>query len=229
MRLSMSLSANIFAGILGLVGLFSAPMNAEPPTKNTPRRTAAQLLEMRTSVDLSQTPLDEGLEIFADHYNVNLLIDDVGLKQLDVAKDIPITFSAEMIPFKEILRGMLEPQGLAYVVDDDIIVITSPEEAKRIAVGAAKQQRFLVVRDAIVTVSFTDEPLDKAVQSLAKELELKVVAGHNVFLEAKRPETLRLKNVSAKSALKYLLRPQHLTYAIRDSELVISQAAGKAE
>jgi type II secretory pathway component GspD/PulD (secretin) len=75
-------------------------------------------------------------------------------------------------------------------------------------------------------LNFTDTPLDAVLEDLRSWNSLNIVPDVAAIeaegISLKRPVTMKLENVSLKSALNLLLQPLHLSYTIKDEVLLIT-------
>src|SRR5262249_8273668 len=85
-------------------------------------------------------------------------------------------------------------------------------------------------------LNFTDTPLDAVLEDLRSWNSINIVPDAAAIeaegISLKRPVTMKLENVSLKSALNLLLNPLHLSYTIKDEVLLITtekQLRGKLE
>lgn len=86
-------------------------------------------LRADTEANFPEIPLDEVMTYFSELHNVPIVIQRKDLEQIDVALDQPIDASLKDISLKNALIQILDPIELTYVVDRDLILITSKEKA----------------------------------------------------------------------------------------------------
>lgn len=88
----------------------------------------AQLKE-HTVAEFYDTPLQDVIEYFKDSSGADYVIDRVALGDEGLTIDEPITVNVTHVSLKTALELILEPSGLAYVVDRDVVKITTKSKA----------------------------------------------------------------------------------------------------
>lgn len=85
-----------------------------------------QNLKSKVDVQFESTPLDEVLRTLADSAGVPIFIDAEGLTAEAVASDSPITIRlSKAVSLRAALNLILQPLRLSFVVDDEVLKITS--------------------------------------------------------------------------------------------------------
>lgn len=120
----------------------AAKRNMPDPTKVTPvawaedqdQRTSRIQQTLREPLDsvgieVNQAPLHEVISLLRDNYDLQVQLDHAALVDLGLTPDMPIDAHLEDISLGAALRLLLNPHGLAYVVTDEVLLITSEEEA----------------------------------------------------------------------------------------------------
>ena len=143
-------------GSLGIVGIVSsvgfgddpkptvakpaAPTSAEP-AKPTPKSVSALgedearerierlLVQETTNLDFEETPLKEAMQFIGSFHNVNVVMDAKSLEEATIAIDQPLTMHLSGITLASGLKLMLEPLQLTYVVENEVLKITTLEVA----------------------------------------------------------------------------------------------------
>lgn len=188
---------------------------------------ARQALQLPITFDFFETPLADAVEFWADYTGLPFLIDEAGLRDERLEANPTVTISAEEKPAQEAIARTLQQLGLTWIIVDEIIVITSHEEAARNEREAAtpwkaahqEGEKALARR---VAISARNVSLESAVQAYASELKLGVV-----IADAAQPQMRKqvrqfcFPEIGAATGLKYLLRMQDLTYSIRRNTIVI--------
>src|SRR5579871_848484 len=130
----------------------SAPRSADSPaspnaTARPPESTAAdyghprlrspveleaainQALDKPAVMDYSEVPLRDVVDELKIRYGIEIQLDYKALGEAKIAGAKPITFSVKGIALRSGLRVMLEPIGLNYVIDHEIILIKTADKA----------------------------------------------------------------------------------------------------
>ncbi|MFH1922447.1 MAG: hypothetical protein ABIP48_21510, partial [Planctomycetota bacterium] len=93
------------------------------------RRIATEL-KAPTELDFIDTPLRDVMATLEELHNIQIEIDERALEEVGVPSDTPITKSLKGISLRSGLRLMLNEYDLTYVVADEVLKITTPEEAE---------------------------------------------------------------------------------------------------
>ncbi|MBN2579113.1 MAG: serpin family protein [Pirellulales bacterium] len=82
------------------------------------------------TVNYTEMPLSEVVADLRVKLHVPIQLDFRALNELAIATDGPITFSAKGISAKSVLTLILREVGLVYLIENDVLSITSPQEAE---------------------------------------------------------------------------------------------------
>ena len=95
-------------------------------------RITEALQKPLTSVglDFTQTPLEEVIEFLRDEYEIEIQLDTTALDELGIQPDEPITVNLRKITLRSALRLMLKSLELTYIIRDEVLLITTEEEAE---------------------------------------------------------------------------------------------------
>ncbi len=88
-------------------------------------------LDQETSLEFIETPLQDVVDYLKDRHNIEIQVDHRALESQGLGSDTPITRNLKGITFGSALRLMLSDLGLTYVIADEVLMITSPEEAEK--------------------------------------------------------------------------------------------------
>jgi len=120
---------------------------AEGKSRATPAELAIhRKLDTRVQPAFRNQPLAVVLAALAKQADVPIHLDLVGLEQEAVTSDTPVTLSLEsqQISLKSALKLLLEPLHLRYVVQDEVLKITSPGLVKGVYYSVTYQVGDLV-------------------------------------------------------------------------------------
>lgn len=147
-----ALRADKFLETLYQVELSHVPFPDEPPIVWPPAEVWQALTERRkkwASVDLKKnspaeekiqsalidpqgvdisfidTPLSDAMDFLADAHDITIIIDEVTLNEENVPPDTPIDLELSGITLRSALKIMLEPLGLTYIIEDEVMKITT--------------------------------------------------------------------------------------------------------
>jgi hypothetical protein len=105
-----------------------------PAVEYYPQPTAIEekliaALEKPTTIDFAELPLKDGITYLGEFHNIAILLDKVHLKKESVPLDQPLTLKLADTPLRSVLKLLLEPAQLTYVVEDDAMKITTQTRA----------------------------------------------------------------------------------------------------
>ncbi len=126
-------------------------------------RIGAQLLQ---NVDLAfnEAPLSEVVAFVQDTASIPILIDRKALDDVGLGTDTPVTQSLHAISLRSALRILLRDLDLTFVVQDEVLEITTPEDAETCLLN-----RVFRVDDLIVQTNSDEAP--RELQRQVKTLE----------------------------------------------------------
>lgn len=87
-------------------------------------------LQKPVSLDLENVPLSDLPSMLQDKMNVPAIIDRRALDDVGVDLQTPVSLTVQQMSFGRALRHLLRPLELTFHVRDEVLVITTPEEAE---------------------------------------------------------------------------------------------------
>ncbi|MCA9239789.1 MAG: VWA domain-containing protein, partial [Planctomycetales bacterium] len=81
-------------------------------------------------LDFTETPLEEVVEFLRSEYNIEIQLDTFALDELGVGTDEPVTVNLRNITLRSAMRIMLKPLELTYMIKDEVLLITTEDEAE---------------------------------------------------------------------------------------------------
>jgi hypothetical protein len=114
----------------------AAPAWAEGPWPSIrPGGSAAEAkilaaLDDKTQLEFIETPLNQVLEFLQDMHEMSIAIDTRALDDVGVGIDVPITRSLKGISLHSALQLLLRDLDLTYIVEDEVLMITTLAEAQ---------------------------------------------------------------------------------------------------
>ncbi len=120
----------------------AAEEQPETPRRKGPskQRAIEKKLQQPVSVDFTNTPLRRVLDDLRGVQNINIYVDEPALAEKGVSVDSPITVRLEKIAFKSALNLILHSVHLTYIVEDEVLRITTEEHA----CGEYKQPVYII-------------------------------------------------------------------------------------
>jgi hypothetical protein len=90
-----------------------------------------QQLQAQTKVDFIETPLSEAAAYLQDLHGITIQLDQKALEDAQVFADVPVTLAVDKVSLRTSLRLLLRPLDLTYVVQDEVLLITTTEVASQ--------------------------------------------------------------------------------------------------
>ena len=81
-------------------------------------------------LDFTEEPLENVVNFLQDEYNIPIQLDMPSLEDAALTADEPVTVNLKNITLRSALRLMLKQKQLTYVIRDEVMIITTPEEAE---------------------------------------------------------------------------------------------------
>lgn len=197
-----------------------------------------EALDSPTQLEFIETPLEDVVEFLRDLHEVDLQFDKPALAAADRKTDEPVSICLSGVSLRSGLDLMLHNLGLAYVLRDRAILITTPEAAKRLGRPAPKPlnsrsgptRRVIAALRSETELEMVEAPLQDVIDFLMDLHDLAIQVDHPALKEAGvdeyAPVSIRLKGVSLHAALRITLRELGLIYAVAPEYVLITTPAG---
>ena len=108
----------------------------------TADKKIAEALKNPTQLEFVETPLENVVDYLRDHHDIEIRIDSGALGDIGLGTDAPVTKNLKGISLRAALRLMLNELDLTYIVDNESLLITTPDGlntsciARRYPIGA---------------------------------------------------------------------------------------------
>ncbi len=79
----------------------------------------------KTETGFVDTPLSEAIGFLSDFHDITIILDEAALTEEGLGTDEPISLDVAGITLRSALRIMLEPLQLTYIVEDEVMKITT--------------------------------------------------------------------------------------------------------
>ncbi len=186
-------------------------------------------------------PLKDAVHYLKDVHGIEIQIDAKALGKAGVKTGAPITRNIKGVTLDSALRLTLEQSGLVPLIRDDVLLITTEKESRRLLQqGAIDPAAYAISGKAAATrwiaeslkktasLSVVKKPLCDVLHLLSDDYRLEIQMDrrrmHQVGVKADVPCTITLKDVSLNSILRQLLTPLGLTYVVRDEVVLVTVA-----
>jgi len=105
-------------------------------------------LSKPTTVEFLDLPLEDCLTFLREYHNINIFVDRATLIDEGVALDQPITLRLAGLSMRSVLKLLLEPLQLTYVIEDEVMKITTSAKA-----GEKLSTRVYPVGDLVIPIT----------------------------------------------------------------------------
>lgn len=123
--------ACVVAGVaLSVSAGFGQACPADYPPQSPAEAKIEEALKSPTALEFAETPLTDVVNFLEDAHKIEIQLDRKALDDNGVAHDTPITRNLKAVPLRSALNLVLRELDLTYVVRDDVLLITSREEAE---------------------------------------------------------------------------------------------------
>ncbi len=102
---------------------------ADVATRNPAEERITKQLDVPTEFEFFETPLEDAMTYLEERHGIGIELDNAALEQLGLDSSFPITKKLAGISLKSALRQILRENELTYVIRDEVLMITSQEEA----------------------------------------------------------------------------------------------------
>ena len=76
---------------------------------------------------MDKQPLNEAIKFLSDYTGLNIVSDAKGLADEGLSLSSPVSLTVNNIQIRSALNLLLKPLGLTYKIENEVIVITSPQ------------------------------------------------------------------------------------------------------
>lgn len=98
--------------------------------KGSAEKKIEDALKSPTQLEFIETPLQDVIDYLKDMHKIEIQIDSKALGDVGIGTDSPVTKNLKGISLRSALRLMLHELGLTYLIKDEVLLITTPEEAE---------------------------------------------------------------------------------------------------
>lgn len=100
------------------------------PKAVTRIETALNKLLGSNGLDFTDTPLEEVVNLLQEEYGIPIQIDGAALEETGLDLSEPVTINLHNVSLRSALRLMLKKLNLTYIIQDEVLLITTPDEAE---------------------------------------------------------------------------------------------------
>lgn len=88
-------------------------------------------LDDESSCNFADTPLADAIQFLATQHEIPILLENAALEAAGAAVDSPVTLTLSGVPLRSVLNIMLKPLSLTYVIQDNVMFITTIDDANQ--------------------------------------------------------------------------------------------------
>lgn len=193
-RLSWGLLAGLLLTTPALTAPNSPPTQPEAPKTETAAEKLRKALDQVVSVDFKATSLTVAMETLREQTKINFVIDRATIQSMGISPDdAQLNLTLSKVKLRTVLKHLLSQYNLTYVIDGDILLITTDA----MAIERQMRQR--------VNVNFDKMPLDQALQYLIRETGASnLVIDPRHANKVKGTVTLQLEEVPLETAVRLI-------------------------
>jgi hypothetical protein len=81
-------------------------------------------------LDFADTPLEEVVALLQEEYGIPVQLDQPAMEEIGIDTQEPVTVNLHGISLRSALRLMLKRLQLTYIIQDEVLLITTPESAE---------------------------------------------------------------------------------------------------
>lgn len=125
-----------------------------PPcvTKHTSMRVGEaaikQALAQPTEIEFIEAPLTDVIDNLKEHHHIEIQLDNKALGDVGIGSDTPVTRNLKGVSLRSAINLLLRDLNLTWIIQDEVLLITTPEEAEsRLATKVYDVSDLVVCRD----------------------------------------------------------------------------------
>ena len=125
----------------------SLPKKAAPTKKlHSGEAAIERALDEPTSIEFVETPLQDVIDYLEERHSIEIQLDKVAMEEVGIGTDTPVTKKIKGVSLRSALHLMLHELKLTYTIEDDVLLITTPETEE-----AHETTRIYDVADLVVS------------------------------------------------------------------------------
>jgi len=97
--------------------------------RNPAEKRIEEALRSPTQIEFVETPLSDVVDYLRDYHKIEIQLDKKALGDVNIGTDTPVSKTLRGISLKSALRLMLRELQLTYIIQNEVLLITTPEEA----------------------------------------------------------------------------------------------------
>jgi len=173
MATNLSRCAGLMAGLLCVLGAGFGPALGAEGERAAERIQAA--LAKPTTFEFHETPFKDAVDFLRQLHGIHIEFSSKALEEAGISTEAPIRRTLKDIPLRSALNLLLSELGASYSVENDVLLITSAEDARRRSSPAVYDVAGLLMApdDRANLLAAVDLALDSAAEPSVKPGEAK--------------------------------------------------------
>ncbi len=124
------------------------PATAKQPPLRVGEAAIMEALAKPTEMEFVETPLSDVIDWLKDHHHIEIQLDNRALSDVGIGSDTPVTKNVMGPTLRSALRLLLRDLNLTYMIQDEVLLITTLEEAEsRLTTKVLDVSDLVVCRD----------------------------------------------------------------------------------
>jgi len=87
-------------------------------------------LDKQTEIAFTDTPLTDAVTFLSEYHNIPIIIDNEALTEEGIAPDVAVTRTLTGVKLRSAMKIILQPLQLSYVIEDEVMKITTAAKEK---------------------------------------------------------------------------------------------------
>jgi hypothetical protein len=109
--------------------LFAAKRTANGPASEAMEVKVKAALARPTKMEFVETPLQDAIDFLKDYHGIEVQLDRGALEDAGITSDTPVSRNISGLTLAAGLRLLLDGLGATYVIQHDVLLITTPQAA----------------------------------------------------------------------------------------------------
>ncbi len=110
--------------------LYNPYFEMDLASRGPAEKKIADALRSPTVLEFVETPLADVIDYLKDLHGIEIQVDKKALEDVGIGTDAPVTKHLKGISLRSALRLLLRDLDLTYMIEDEVLLITTPEEAE---------------------------------------------------------------------------------------------------
>jgi type II secretory pathway component GspD/PulD (secretin) len=105
-------------------------------------------LQDETTQSFVETPLEDAIQVISKFHDIPIIVDRRALEEVGLTPDTPVNLDLKNVSLRSFLRLMLRELDLTYLIQDEVMQITTTEAAEQNLITRVYRLPDSLVKDA---------------------------------------------------------------------------------